>query len=454
MKLTKEHYILIALTTLGAIFRLYNLGRESLWLDEAATLMFVESGFFGMWEHFTTWEPNPPLFIWLTIPIVSIVKSEFTLRLIPAIAGIATVPAIYYLGKVWRNSTTGLVAASLLALSPLHIYYSQEARAYSLVTLFAVLMLYCFLKAMETKEYNWWAFTSVCAGLALWTHLYAGILIAAIYMYAFFDAWTNKDKLKRVLVSSVIFTWVVLPIILVGYHLAKIRIGGGAVFGIKGIYVITDLLWNFGNYTNWIAVIFVALACIGIYLIHRDDKKKSFFVIFVLAVVFGASVILSYSMPMVARYLLFLLPLFLLLVAESLNLVRDRRFQVVAVCSLLALSVPTFTIYYSGAYIKDDWRGFGSYLQHTTKDGDTVILIPGYLNLPLANYYNSSDDHTTMVLVSNMSDLTTGIVPGSTWVVVTPDVNAVPELRSVPTLLNEHGKPISRWVYSIDLYRF
>ncbi len=457
-EISKTTWLLIGITIIAAFLRIYNLGRESLWLDEAATKMFVESGFWGMWEHFTTWEPNPPLNVWLTIPFYALYKSEFTLRLIPALAGIATVPAVYYLGKVWRNSTIGLAAAALIAFSPLHIYYSQEARAYSLVTFLSVLMLWSFLTARKTNEYKWWILTAIFSALALWTHYYVLILIGVIYAYALYEAgipgkeFRVKEKLKRVLPSIVIFIWLTLPITLVGYYLATKRFSAGAVFGLTGFNVVINLLWNFGNYTNWIAVIFVALFCIGIYSIHKQDSSKSFFLLFLVTVSCGASILLSYKIPIVSRYLLFLLPIYIVVLAEPITMLKDRRLQALAVCGLIALSAPSFSIYYSGTYIKDDWRGFGSYLSDTTNAGDTVILAPSYLELPLSNYYNSSVDGVTIVPVQSVSELTSNITQGSTWVVLTPDVNAVPTARDIPQWLQKNAKPINRWVYNIDLY--
>ncbi len=133
--------VLIGLTIAGLLLRFYNLGGNSLWLDEASTLMFARQSLAGIWESTAGGEFNPPLFYWLEHAMLFFGESEFVLRLLPALLGVLTIPVVYFIGKEFRDQNVGLIAAALLAFSPFHIYYSQEARAYAPMLFFFSLAL-------------------------------------------------------------------------------------------------------------------------------------------------------------------------------------------------------------------------------------------------------------------------------------------------------------------------
>ena len=79
----------------------------------------------------------------------------------------------------WPGARAGVLAAALVAVHPLLVWFSQEARAYALVGLFAALSLVGFLRVLERPDGRAWAAWAVPAALALATHYYAGFLVLA-----------------------------------------------------------------------------------------------------------------------------------------------------------------------------------------------------------------------------------------------------------------------------------
>ncbi len=78
------------------------------------------------------------------------------LRLLSALAGIATVPVAWAIGRELQGPPTrraAIVTAALVAGSPLLVWYSQEARAYALFVLCASFTLLCFLRALARAEH-------------------------------------------------------------------------------------------------------------------------------------------------------------------------------------------------------------------------------------------------------------------------------------------------------------
>lgn len=118
---------------IAAVLRLPSLGDQSIWRDEAATLLQVNGSFADVFSR-TAADNYPPLYNLLTWASVQLLGgAEWVLRLPAALLGIANVALIYGLGSRIGGRTIGLIAALLLALSGFHIWYSQEARMYTLL---------------------------------------------------------------------------------------------------------------------------------------------------------------------------------------------------------------------------------------------------------------------------------------------------------------------------------
>ncbi|KKT42816.1 MAG: hypothetical protein UW64_C0003G0062 [Microgenomates group bacterium GW2011_GWC1_44_37] len=128
---------LIAL--LGLVLRLM-FSNQSFWLDEGASLMFGKLPLSQLMESIKT-DFHPPIFYSLLhfwLPFAG--KSEWLIRLPFILLATATIPALYFLCReiFGSKSKVPLLSAIFLSLNPLHIYYSQELRMYSLTTLIVV----------------------------------------------------------------------------------------------------------------------------------------------------------------------------------------------------------------------------------------------------------------------------------------------------------------------------
>lgn len=126
-------------TLFGAFLRLQGLGTQSLWLDEAVSLhnalVFGEGGLRALAgaDHIA---PLHSVLIWAVVNLIG--QSEVSLRLPSALFGILTIPAIFMLAKrLFGSVRTALIGATLVALSPYAIWYSQEARMYAMFLLCA-----------------------------------------------------------------------------------------------------------------------------------------------------------------------------------------------------------------------------------------------------------------------------------------------------------------------------
>jgi uncharacterized membrane protein len=131
--------------TLGALaLRVAGLGRLPLWLDEGYSLQQVT------YRPLSDWliDVHPPLYTALLWAWTRVAVSDAWLRLLSALLGAATVPAVYVLGARLLGRAYGLWAAGFLAVTWFHVLHSRQARMYPLLVLTFTLALWGLVDAI------------------------------------------------------------------------------------------------------------------------------------------------------------------------------------------------------------------------------------------------------------------------------------------------------------------
>lgn len=171
--------LLVGLIVLAAALRFGFLAHQSFWADEAYTAALVREPLPDLVRHIPKTESTPPLYYvvaWAWAKLFG--TSEAGLRSLSALVGTATVPIAYAAGRELVGRRAGLITAALVATSPLLVWYSQEARAYALVTLLAAASVYFFARAFNRARGRPVLWLAVVSVLALLTHYYAVLLFA------------------------------------------------------------------------------------------------------------------------------------------------------------------------------------------------------------------------------------------------------------------------------------
>ncbi|MGB7684814.1 MAG: glycosyltransferase family 39 protein [Solirubrobacterales bacterium] len=178
---SRAFWIVAGLTALAALLRFATLGVQSYHHDEAITAgRVLGSDFLRAMDVVGFSESAPPLYYalaWLWTQATG--TGEFGLRSLSALAGVATVPVAYLIALELRGRRAGLMAAALVAVSPLMLWYSQEARAYALVVLLCgISLLYCVraYRHGRPRDLTGWG---IASALALATHYFAVFPILA-----------------------------------------------------------------------------------------------------------------------------------------------------------------------------------------------------------------------------------------------------------------------------------
>lgn len=166
---------LAGLTALGVAIRLGGIGVQSYHHDEVITAARVIPGsFFHMLSAVKSSESNPPLYYVLAWAWAKLFGTgEAGLRSLSALFGIATIPVVYLIGRQLASVRAGLIGAAIVAVNPMLIWYSQEARSYALLVFFGAVALYFFVRALETRDGHDLAYWALATAMALNSHYFA-----------------------------------------------------------------------------------------------------------------------------------------------------------------------------------------------------------------------------------------------------------------------------------------
>jgi mannosyltransferase len=161
------------------------IGRESLWLDEAAS-WFIASG--DLARAMRAEPTNPPLYYTILFFWVSwLGQSEAAMRSLSVLPSVAGVLVTFFIGRRLVSPAVGLAATAYQAVSMFHIYYAQEVRGFALLSFLLSLSFLCLIawlkEAQETGRWRYLAAYSILATLCLYTHFISTFFLALHGLY-------------------------------------------------------------------------------------------------------------------------------------------------------------------------------------------------------------------------------------------------------------------------------
>lgn len=198
--------LLAGMVVLGGVLRFIVAGQD-LFADELATYWIVRTNSLpeAVEAVGTTAEISPPLgFIltWLTTPISARFDIPLTpelIRLPALIAGIASIPIVYLVGSRTVGRAGALLAAALTTLSPFMVFYSAEARSYSVMMALVLLSTLMLLLAIDRRRPGWWIGYTVFVCMAAYTHYTSIFVLGAQFAWAM---WLHPEARRSLLLAT------------------------------------------------------------------------------------------------------------------------------------------------------------------------------------------------------------------------------------------------------------
>ena len=365
----------VAATVLAAALIAYRLGHKSFWHDEGFSVGVVDRPFGDALWRIANWEVNQSPFYVLLAGWWRLGQGEVFLRLLPATFAVASVPALFQLGRRIAGARVAAVAALLLACHPFVVEWGQQLRAYSLALLLTILATTFLLRATEVPSSTARALLyALVAAVATYAHFYAGLVIGAHGLWLL-----SRRPLPRRLVLTAGGGYAALVVPLAVYLLTREGdpiswVGSG---GNRNAVVETATQLTGG--TGWSALAYaVAGACGAWACVARwrgGDERASLPLAWVVAPVAVVSLSTLLVKPLLeGRFLIVVVPA-LVLVAAAGILWLPRAARPLLLVTLLALSAVGLERWYSWEPA-EDWRAATRVVAEAAEPGADVVIEP------------------------------------------------------------------------------
>lgn len=411
------HLAVMAVTIAAFALRAVSLERQSLWYDEGVSAYLTTLS----WDELTRWTADdiqPPLYYYLLkLWCTAAGRSEGALRWPSVLFSTLTVPLAALLGRRMFSRRAGLLAGLFFAVSPLYIWYAQEARNYAMLmflTLLSSTLLYtAWVKEEGRPAWGVWLAYALAAGTALYTHYFAWFMLA---FHGLFILWVWRMERRPAktllppagswaLVGVSFLPW--LPFLLTRYRVDEsywagtLKVGEAlrkiAISFTLGETVLEDIGWRLA-----LGFLVLTAICIVTLIIAGGNHKHlaSFLLLYLIVPVAGVIALALRSPKFTPRYVMPSSAALWLVFAGGAEAFWRRRLRVgrafsialtiiAFVCILYPLAGCAYSdrnLYTDPAFTKADFRGAARYLASHRGDDEAVILISGHM-YPVFDYY-------------------------------------------------------------------
>lgn len=415
-------YLILAF---GFLLRLINLN-QSLWFDEGINVFYARE--LPLWDYLTVYmlgDFHPPLWfflLWISGHLLSF--SEVFVRLPAVILGVLTIFVTYLIGRE-HSKKAGFLAALLLAIAPLHIYYSQEARPYALSVFSVTLSYYVLIKYLDKKR------GSLFYGLSLALILYSEyVAYFAIFAQALYTLFYKRSQIKNFLTASAIGLILFCPWLLIfpkqlqlGTQTAAVITGwrevvGGASLGNFALLWIKILIGRISFNSNLVyGLVLLAVSFPYAALLFKNIKSLKKDVLFLSWLIIPVVISLTFSLiiPVFSYFrLIFILPAFYLLSAVWICRLSKRFFWILLIIIVLSNLIFSLSYLFNPKFQREDWRGGVEFIKNNKDDQTLIMFEYDQIPPPFYYYYPSQTDVVgglRKVPAADSEDLLFGVIP-------------------------------------------
>jgi 4-amino-4-deoxy-L-arabinose transferase-like glycosyltransferase len=412
--MTQKHrlwLVLLALVMLAFALRLYRLDFQPLRGDEGFDVMFASRPLSALVNELRVTQPYPPLYHVLLHGWLELAgKSEFALRFISMSWGVLLVVLTYRLGRDLFSVETGLLAALLTAAHPFYLWHAQDGRMYTMLTglsLASTLLALQILLRRNGRGWRIWSSYAISTVLALLTHYFAFLVLAAQNVIALIEVVRHRDTalLRRWVGSQLVMALLYLPWAVFAWPLLTTHTSGwiqpaGLLEILKRCFISFSV--GFTVEPSHVFVPLAAFLCVfgsGVFLWKWQQRRDSTSLValaVLLVVPLIAVYLASLRRPMFdERYLIIIVPFYLLFLGRGLaQLGRWRTWTLVLAGVLLAWGMgrAMWNYYFDPSYAKSPpWPALTAYLEAQTGPDD--VIVQNYPDPTFDYYYHGQSAH-------------------------------------------------------------
>jgi len=414
----------IGLFLFSMALRLFHLKNQSLWLDEA--VIFSQISKDSIYEVIASVEGHLGPFYHVLIFLFSKIAgtSEWALRFPSAMFGSISVVLTYLVARKIFDDKLALIASFFMMFSPIHIWYSQEARMYSLWIMLILLCTYVFMLAVEKSNLKRWLIFTICASCSIWTYLNSAFFFVGMFLFLLLQ---YKQYKKQIIIFSFCMTLVIAsfyPGIIAFLNKESMGIGSsrptgifdlayaflafsfGTTFGPSLVEIrslknslgtsaaLEQLVINYG--TLLIPAIIAAISLfiyssIKLFKYHPDNQKLFFATMFITPAL--AIFLIAYfaeSIPFNVRYMLCALPFYYMLLALGMKYLSGIFLPLSMILIFSIFGISLFNHYENNKYAKVEMNKAIAYASSHMKENDKSLIFYEHARVVLEYYDNTN----------------------------------------------------------------
>jgi len=409
---------------LAFVVRLYRLGHENFWIDEVFQVQVASQSLsdiaanyspqqarYGTHEQ-TTLSDQAPLSFFITHFFLSPFETETMARLPSAIFGTLGVLALFSVAYRLVSPKVALLATFLLAISPIHIWYSQEARWYALWGLLSTLSYLPLINALQRRRVRDWFTYGFLTLLNLYTFVFAFLVIASQAVTTWWQS-RRAAQANRVLESFALVHllvacaaapvlsfimnaagaisgtprdagWAVLPYTFFAYA-AGFSIGP-TVGELHALPRVITLLTTYPSILLFF-VVFLPLTLIGVRRVMENQSAAAVLLPWlVVPPVLVFAIGLASDVTYQVRYSLASLPAFVLIIAQGASSLKHQTVRRAAIAAVsLCSTVSVGNYYWHPRYGKEDVRAAVGYIRDAMRE-NVPVIVAGQIHLAVQYY--------------------------------------------------------------------
>lgn len=421
MKLHRNTILLIILL-IGLFFRFYDLGKESIWIDEGFSITVSKLSLIQIIKEVSQ-DAHPPLyFIILHYWIKIFGDSEFSTRFLSTIFGVCAIFMMYKVGSLLFNKKTGIISALLLALSKFHIHYSQDVRMYSLIALLTLVSFYFFIKFFNKRNFVILISYILSSILLIYAHSVGIFIILLQNIYVFTLYLLSKKNYK-----FIINDWILLQIILIILYMPWIGILRNQLLTIQNnfslekptIYLLLKTFTAYAGSPSSSLLFFLILLFLSIvtYKKIRKNFRNSLEIIkniqsTYLSIINKIYLLLMWLLiPIIFPFIIsqFFTPIYIvritiasslsfyLLIAKGIEEIQHKFITIIIFSLLIIFAMININQYYFKIN-NEQWRETVNYIDRNAKSKD-LILTQAKICQDVVEYYSKRTDLNKKIFV-------------------------------------------------------
>ncbi len=426
-RITSYGFLLLVIVLVGFFFRVYRLGAQSIWYDEAWSVWMSQMSVPEMLRSTAALDIHPPLYFFiLHYWVILFGTSELAARFLSALFGVLAIPLIFVVGRQLFGKEVGLIAALILALSQFNIWWSQEARGYSLMVFLTLLSMYFFLRWQQRNTLASSAGYVLSTTLVVYTHFYGLFVVLAQNIYVMVLVLLlarHTFQLKRWVMLQAIVVALFAPWIPVLIHRASSLQGGGYWLLSPTTF---DLMVTFVKYasgspifelsasTVLLSIIFILLSILSLFRYMKQTglfdwrtplkavtsyswnvrvvnvTSVLFLVVWLFALIVIPFTISRFTQPV--YYYKYTIPAsvaFYMLVAAGIQNINRKYTRLAVIAVIVLLSTASLPPYYALNRTGEAREAVG-FIDAYAKSGDVVLVFPD--KELIFDYYNNRTD--------------------------------------------------------------